>query len=60
MPKKSKTTIQVFIRPSMPAGEVTAFQSACKDVGETMTSITRRMISKVAAGDTELLQRIRS
>ena len=56
---KPETDIQMDIRPKVPRVEILAFQKACKSVGETMTSMVRRLVIKVAAGDTELLNRIR-
>jgi hypothetical protein len=56
---KSKD-VQMDIRPKVPSVEMEAFRKACKGVGETMTSVVRRLVIKVAAGDKDLLQRIRS
>jgi hypothetical protein len=60
--KKTKTDkdIQMDIRPKVPRVEMEAYRKACKAVGETMTSVVRRLVIKVAAGDKEILQRIRS
>jgi hypothetical protein len=58
--KKMNVNMELTIRPSLPTHEMRAFQAACYDVGETMTSVVRRLAIKVAAGDKELLQRIRS
>ena len=60
MVKTSETEIQMDIRPKVPRVEMLAFQKACKGVGETMTSVVRRLVIKVANGDKELLKRIRS
>ena len=58
--KKKNGDIQMDIRPMLPPHEMKAFQKSCYALGETMTSIVRRLVIKVAAGDMELLQRIRS
>jgi hypothetical protein len=52
--------IQLDIRPKVPTSEMIAFKKACRGVGETMTSIVRRLVVKVANGDADLLKRIRS
>ncbi len=48
-----------FMRPQIPTKEYDAFQAACSEVGETMTGILRRVITKIGNGDRELLDRIR-
>ena len=58
---KIKTHHQLFIRPNLTAAEAKLFKKACKEVGETMTSVYRRLALKIGAGgDRELLDRVRS
>ena len=58
--KKANGYVQMDIRPMLPPHEMTAFQKECYAMGETMTSVVRRLVIKVANGDKELLKRIRS
>lgn len=58
--KKKNTDQQMDIRPMLPRHEMLAFQKECYAMGETMTSVVRRLVIKVANGDKELLKRIRS
>ena len=55
---KKKKDPQIFIRPQIARDDLDAFRSVCKENGETMTSLVRRFIMKVARGDRELLNRI--
>ena len=56
--KRRKQSPQVFIRPQIAHEDLDAFRAACKENGETMTSMVRRFIMKIARGDRELLNRI--
>ena len=55
---QKKKDPQMDIRPQVSREDFEAFRSACKANGETMTSLVRRFIMKVARGDKELLDRI--
>ena len=46
------------IRPSVTEKDLADFRAECKRNGETMTSVVRRFIMKIARGDRELLNRI--
>ena len=60
IPKKNKKQKdpQMDIRPQVSRDDFEAFRSACKENGETMTSLVRRVVMKIARGDKELLNRI--
>jgi hypothetical protein len=58
MPVKKNIEIQMDIRPSVPKADMEAFRKACKVTGETMTSVVRRLVLKVARGDRDLIDRI--
>ena len=58
MNKKKAKDPQVYIRPQVTREDLEAFSAACKENGETMTSVVRRFIMKIARGDRELLNRI--
>ena len=56
--KKKNKDRQMDIRPLITREDFDAFRAVCKENGETMTSLVRRFIMKVARGDRELLNRI--
>jgi hypothetical protein len=51
---------EISTRSMVPAPEMDAFRKRCNGAGETMSSVFRKLISKVASGDQELLDRILS
>jgi hypothetical protein len=56
--KKKTADKGMFIRPTVSQSDFDFFQAACRENGETITSVVRRVIVKIARGDSELLNRI--
>jgi hypothetical protein len=50
--------VELKMRPTIPRAELREFKYACMRHGYSMSAVVRMVVSKIAAGDEDLLRRI--